>query len=374
MPRLILHLGPSKTGTTSLQTALYMNRDALLREGIFTPVFPVSAKMESHHILQALCKPEPFIQPYWRQGRHDMELVNYGAQLYARMLDQMRDHGAHTVVLSSELLWRGAYFPLFCRLLRRDFEEICPVIYFRNPKYRYRSQLQQSAKAGDFHNRILPFAPFVDHAAMNIGTRLMLLPYIEASVDKGWNVVDDFWTKVLSCAPPPDADGPRANTADSVELTLVLLLVSRFYERDNPDRGTEDEILERTSYLRNAALDLGIEGDRFIKTKRLVFSDTIEARISAAGRPDQDWFDRYMEDPCGDSGEVQQDRRDTQIFADVDELFCNTEKNLDTCMALLERLTDWLDTVIDAGDRSRRALRLRAALHAACRHLKGLQI
>ena len=36
--RLILHVGPHKTGTTAIQTALHRNRESLILAGVFLPV------------------------------------------------------------------------------------------------------------------------------------------------------------------------------------------------------------------------------------------------------------------------------------------------------------------------------------------------
>lgn len=48
MPRLVLHVGPHKTGSTSIQSACAANRDRLRRDGVLYPSFPGATFVDSH--------------------------------------------------------------------------------------------------------------------------------------------------------------------------------------------------------------------------------------------------------------------------------------------------------------------------------------
>ena len=48
MPRLVLHVGPHKTGSTSVQSACAANRERLRRDGVLYPSFPGAAFATSH--------------------------------------------------------------------------------------------------------------------------------------------------------------------------------------------------------------------------------------------------------------------------------------------------------------------------------------
>lgn len=87
MPGLVVHVGPHKTGSTSVQSACASNRGRLRREGIFYPVYPDATFADSHADAAFLLSG----------GRV--------AEFLAWVLDawrQARDEGCDTLLLSSE--------------------------------------------------------------------------------------------------------------------------------------------------------------------------------------------------------------------------------------------------------------------------------
>ncbi|MEI6505200.1 MAG: hypothetical protein WCO90_04885, partial [Planctomycetota bacterium] len=53
--RFVFHVGPHKTGTTSVQVTLHANRDRLLRDGVlYPPTLPVAEHFTSHAALTSL--------------------------------------------------------------------------------------------------------------------------------------------------------------------------------------------------------------------------------------------------------------------------------------------------------------------------------
>lgn len=75
MPRLVIHVGPHKTGSTSVQSAFHEQRSRLADDGVFYPPAPAGEFPESHSdaaflLLQG--KPHEFdawLMDSWRQGR-----------------------------------------------------------------------------------------------------------------------------------------------------------------------------------------------------------------------------------------------------------------------------------------------------------------
>jgi hypothetical protein len=49
VPRLVIHVGPHKTGTTSVQSTLHANRQALLRQGVLYPSSLPRCQFETSH-------------------------------------------------------------------------------------------------------------------------------------------------------------------------------------------------------------------------------------------------------------------------------------------------------------------------------------
>jgi hypothetical protein len=183
MAELFLHLGPGKTGTTSLQNALYANRSSLIHAGILYPVFPVSETAESHHVMQALCKAHGNIAPYWRQGRERLDLANYGNALYSKLLEGVKESRATRVILSSEMLLRGEFFGIFASMLKRDFPKITPILYIRDPIPLYQSQFQQMAKRGGFKQTVGKIGSTVQKVEEIFGKNIKYLKYFERCIE-----------------------------------------------------------------------------------------------------------------------------------------------------------------------------------------------
>lgn len=87
MPRLVLHVGPHKTGSTSIQTACAASRDALRHQGVLYPEFPGATFTTSHADAVLLLK----------SGRGDAFL-----DWLLAVWRQAGDAGCDTLLMSSE--------------------------------------------------------------------------------------------------------------------------------------------------------------------------------------------------------------------------------------------------------------------------------
>lgn len=143
MPKkIVIHIGTSKTGTTSIQNTLARHRDALA--GVVYP------KIEGpyHHCLA------PLYQPFERLSR--MHVNKYGdaatlerarPALRAVWLDSLAQ--SSRVILSSEFL--GRFNPDELAAFKRDLDDqgfttVQILVYLRSPTSYYLSQLQQYIK------------------------------------------------------------------------------------------------------------------------------------------------------------------------------------------------------------------------------------
>lgn len=79
--RVILHIGPRKTGTTYLQTTLWENRDRLAEQGFFLPLESMAEQFE------AVSRGR---QGWWSNGRHD--------ELWKQLVRQVRKQPGVAVV------------------------------------------------------------------------------------------------------------------------------------------------------------------------------------------------------------------------------------------------------------------------------------
>jgi len=95
----LLHIGVEKTGTTALQASFTENRQELLRQGVLYPVMDG----EAHHArLAGSALDEP---PSWSGSPAGVDTPDQRrAWMRAKLQDEVAASGAHTVLLSSELL------------------------------------------------------------------------------------------------------------------------------------------------------------------------------------------------------------------------------------------------------------------------------
>lgn len=107
--RLILHVGPHKTGTTAIQTALHRNRDSLIRAGVFVPV---NAVVHGQHI--------PVLRQFYRGKDFEKKYPWHSEELdISEILAEMGERGCGTLVLSSEHFSRGEASAPVSQLLKK---------------------------------------------------------------------------------------------------------------------------------------------------------------------------------------------------------------------------------------------------------------
>ena len=93
-----IHMGPWKTGTTSLQSILTDSRETLLRRGVYYP--PGIGTVAAHHELANWLQGT---LPRLGVGWSPVDPTMNGLRSYVRFLvAEARSRGAHTLVLSSE--------------------------------------------------------------------------------------------------------------------------------------------------------------------------------------------------------------------------------------------------------------------------------
>lgn len=145
--RLVLHIGPSKTGTTSVQSFMASQREALLGRGV---IYPRTGCSEdgNHDSIARQTYGDPLES--WKR---------YGG--WKEAIAEIRASGAHTAVVSSEyFFYRPTRDPANLRRLREIlspvFEEITILCYLRRQDERIRSNYLQCIKTGVFDRNFLP--------------------------------------------------------------------------------------------------------------------------------------------------------------------------------------------------------------------------
>lgn len=151
--RIWLHIGAEKTGTTSIQGCLKLNREKLRGEGV---LFPRSPGNFNHTALAAYAMAD-------EKGIEEMRMINgvramddlpaFRDKLRHDLVTEIEGSGAHTVILSNEhcssrLLTPGEIGRVY-DLLAPLCTDIRIVLYIRNPIAFYESWYSTAIASGN---------------------------------------------------------------------------------------------------------------------------------------------------------------------------------------------------------------------------------
>lgn len=150
-PKLILHIGHGKTGTTSLQNYLYRNTVELMRLGY---LFPTRNSVRENHILlpAGFVRGEGFHIAHKQIYLNDFKRFERDFQrFWAALVADIDSCSPHTVILSAEQMFRdfsaASRIPL-AEFFGEYFSAVTVVAYIRSPAPDYLSRLAQRLKTG----------------------------------------------------------------------------------------------------------------------------------------------------------------------------------------------------------------------------------
>ena len=143
--KAIVHIGSTKTGSTSLQNFLFKNRNKLNCNKIIYP--NIGVKSGAHHLIAA-----SFHQGAWRM--HTDELGKAGSEKIERYKSALRKactkEKQHTLLLSSEYLWTIRNKTRFVEFLHQiGATEVHVICYLRDVRDWIQSQYNQTVKSGN---------------------------------------------------------------------------------------------------------------------------------------------------------------------------------------------------------------------------------
>lgn len=150
--KLFIHIGPHKTGTSSLQRFLFNNQKALLKRGVFYPIAHLSDFDAQHRLAFAILgKTDP----------NDRQIPSREADIVP-ILNEIKSSRADTAIISSE-----AFFPAdttAIQFLHDQLHEFTPVVVFyaRRQDEGYVSTYTQRAKSPR-HRYAQPIHTHLDH-------------------------------------------------------------------------------------------------------------------------------------------------------------------------------------------------------------------
>jgi len=248
--KLLLHIGPPKTGTTSIQSYLRCNAKALERAGISGFV-----KAQWPRKLAILARNTPPRTPWaTRQGIANPEgfarvKAEWNEALH-RELSEAVSAGVALAVLSSEGLFSLSEDEIaaLIAVLRAHCGEIEVLAYLRRQDLaicsRYKNFVRNMGWTGPVHEI---FLPEFDYAAALlkwrsvVGADALRVAVFPDSAAERYDLLEDFESRIaerIVVPPGVTRDLPRRNTAWSREACAVMRILNQiggpgFYQTDH---------------------------------------------------------------------------------------------------------------------------------------------
>lgn len=239
--QLVFHIGQHKTGTTTLQRALALNRSALARRGILYPRLP--GWRDAQHALAPALLGIAHTNPYVRRrlGHTDDAALAASVRALDRLRVRAAEHPDRTLVLSSESAFRDLPAEAraqFLAALDSLAQEIRMVAYIRHPADQYLSAMNTLVQALQVirppgrtgrRNTLEPYA-----AAD--GINLVVRPFLQERLHGG-DIVSDFAVRGLGT----DADAlprrPKRALNQSLSAEAMAVMLDYTHRRGGPGDG-----------------------------------------------------------------------------------------------------------------------------------------
>ncbi len=231
--KILLHMGLHKTGTTSLQTALFNAREELKVRGVLYP--DGGAARENHKLLTALYKDPDRVSfsVKYLYGDDVARMRRAATEMFEAIKRDVAQHRPKRLVLSSEFFFadpRAEEQTRFRALLEQLSDDIEPIVYFREPAVHYGSTLQQSVKNGREFEPV-PGGRFQRDAAIVEAAFGQPITACVADRDQliGGSTLTDFVSRFLTpFAGPVSLTGDPLNESISAEALAILHRYRRF--------------------------------------------------------------------------------------------------------------------------------------------------
>lgn len=310
-PKLILHIGHAKTGTTSLQQYLLKNAGQLLEQGY---LFPTRHSIRDSHLTIAA----GFVKDKGFESYHNQIYSNdFGAfrqdflRFWKRLGKDIAQYSPHTVILSSEQMFRDfseiSRVPL-TEFLAQYFSSVAVIAYIRSPVADYHSRIAQLIRSG--YLTTPPMArrirAVIEYYQQQFPGAVKLHPFDRQQL-VGGDLVQDFLTRYIPSAVLALAQSQAVSANTSLPWPLLcglnqlrlrvqpevgppslasrarIYVATKLFARSSA-RGKEYQVglrAEVEDFIRRSAVDYLWLKEQF----GIVFADLDYARIKALPCP-----------------------------------------------------------------------------------------
>ncbi|HKO19552.1 MAG TPA: hypothetical protein VJU82_11770 [Acidobacteriaceae bacterium] len=252
MTRLYLHIGTEKTGTTSIQRFLDVNRGVLRQNGI---LFPTAPGRRNQTQLAVAAQNDRKRGDKRLRKKLEIETASDAQVFRERLCNELAEELAasdcSTVIMSTEhcssRLLRPLEVPRLRDLLSPLFSDIRIVVYLRRQDDFLLSTYSTSVKSGSTEALRIP-GPRMTEAhydhwvllsrwAEAFGQDRMICRRFEKSELKGGDVVDDFLDAIGIAGRPPFRRPAAANESLDASSLEFLRLFNKFVPGSDATRG-----------------------------------------------------------------------------------------------------------------------------------------
>ena len=277
LKRAIIHIGPKKTGTSTIQDGLSRNRAALARRGI---LYPGTSANHNSILLASLCD-DPSQHPRLRIRMEDPELSGISEEAQAKFAAEIAETDWHTLILSAETLYelRRPEIRKLQRWLEPLVDRFDIVATARDPVDWAVSSAQQSFKSRDDLDGLLgePEVPqwqrrigHWEHVFGRRAVRMLCFEDLVADPD-GFTAAFLKAIHLQRMFDRLDLSVPRANESLSWEAAMMMATLNK----RRPYFINEQRNIARSG--RELSAFLGVAGQRFDlpdETRRRAYDET----------------------------------------------------------------------------------------------------
>ena len=240
---LILHIGLSKTGSSSIQRVLAEQRPALQEAGIFMPRSPGWA---NHALLPASLVNDTdilwgFHPGTWEGLSRDARLTRFRRE-WAEEMAALPDWAERCIITAEQIggLMRAPdEVQRLADTLAAHFATVQVVVYLRRQDLHLASAYTQWLRGGVLEEPVLPddgpetlfeydYGPMLDRYAAAFGQAAICPRIFSRATLVGGDVVTDFFDAAgFSIAVPEEAPSKNANAGITLEGQALLLAAGR---------------------------------------------------------------------------------------------------------------------------------------------------
>ena len=276
--RLYLHIGTEKTGSTSIQAFLRINKSLLGEQGIGVPM---ELGKEMHFILQLMANDDNYTDSFTM----NLELSNNPEERQAlkqnweeKFIQEIQGSEHQTWIISCETLQsrlrKTEEMARLRTILKKVFQEINIVLYLRDPISLNISRMTEQAKAAIKVELINPESMgnqfdianhkrTIQHWENSMGKGQMIVRLFERSSMKNGNLIDDF---IEAC------DLPRCNytypKVHNQSLSKAGLMLLNEVNRYVPRRWINKKTIPSRALLVRYFQKIMQKGEHFLASKK----------------------------------------------------------------------------------------------------------